>query len=129
MITKQPTRTLAFEEKDEELVSKLAADIGCYYSKANDRTYNLNQFDAAGQRERGVFAWVHKKEKNCLWVSTRIAWVEQARTMVMVGRNKSGLNCFPKQDRHAEDSLSLDIREDYDKSVRLLTLINKAVNG
>ena len=129
MITKQPTRTLAFEEKDEELVSKLAADIGCYYSKANDRTYNLNQFDAAGQGEKGVFAWVHKKEKNCLWVSTRIAWVEQARTMVMVGRNKSGLNCFPKQDRHAEDSLSLDIREDYDKSVRLLTLINKAVNG
>lgn len=129
LIVKQPTRTLMFEEKDEALVSKLAGDIGCFYSKANDRTYNLNQFDTAGQQNKGVFAWVHKEERNCLWVSTRITWVEQARSMVLASRNKSGLNCFPRQDRHAEDSLSLDMREDYDKKVRLLTLVNKAMNS
>ncbi len=129
MIAKQPARTLVFEEQDEKLVSKLAADVGCHYSKANDRTFNLNRSGGTGQRQKGVFAWVHKEEKNCLWVSTRIIWVEQARTMVLAASNKSGLNCFPKQDRHAEDSLSLDLNQDYDKKVRLLTLINKAVNG
>jgi hypothetical protein len=128
MIAKQPARTLVFEEKDETLVSKLAADIGCHYSKANDRTYNLNRSGGTGQRIEGVFAWVHKEEKSCLWVSTRIIWVEQARTMVLTASNKSGLNCFPKQDRHAQDSLSLDMREDYDKKVRLLMFINKAMN-
>jgi len=127
MIAKQPRRTMVFDEKDEQFVIKLAGDIGCHYSKANERTYNLNKFDTVNQDKKGVFAWVHKEGKDYLWVSTRAVWVEQARARVLAGRNKSGLNCFPKQDQHPEDSLSFDMRGDYDKTVRLLGFISEAV--
>lgn len=53
---KIPTKKLDFDEKDETFVKQLAKDIGCYYSKANPRTYSLTRHDSPVQGEMGVFA-------------------------------------------------------------------------
>ena len=78
MIARQSRRTVAFSEQDEDFIKKLAGDIGCYYSKANERTYNLNKYKSNIQGEMGIFAWVHKEEKDYYWVRTRKIWVEEA---------------------------------------------------
>lgn len=126
MLVKKPRRTMEFGEQDEDFIKKLAGDIGCHYSKANERTYNLNKFKSDILGEMGVFAWVHKEEKDYFWVATRKIWVEQAKAKALAGRKASGVSCFPRDIQHAEDSVCFDIRDDYQKTVRALSLINKA---
>lgn len=126
MIVKQPRRTMEFGEQDEDFIKQLAGDIGCHYTKANERTYNLNRFDSAAGGEMGIFAWVHKEEKDYFWVATRKIWVEEARARALGGRKGSGINLFPRDIQHAEDSVCFNTRDDYQKAVRALSLINKA---
>ena len=126
MVTKQPRRVMEFGEQDEDFIKKLAGDVGCHYSKANGRTYNLNRFKSDVQGEMGVFAWVHKEDRDYFWVATRKIWVEQARAKALSGRKASGINCFPRDNQHAEDSVCLDTRDDYQKTVRVLSMIRKA---
>jgi hypothetical protein len=126
MIAKQPRRTMEFGEQDLDFIKKLAGDIGCHYSKYNERTYNLNRNKSDIQGEMGVFAWVHKEEKDYYWVATRKIWVEQARAKALASRRQSGLNCFPRDIQHAEDSVCFSFKDDYDKIVRALSMINKS---
>lgn len=116
---------MTFGEQDEAFIKKLAGDIGCNYFKANERTYNLNKFDSDIQGEKGVFAWVHKEDRDYYWVATRKIWVEQAKAKELAFCKTSNVNCFPKDVQHAEDSVCFDIRDDYQKAVRALILINK----
>ena len=125
MITKQPLRTIEFCGQDEDFIKKLAKDIGCHYSKANERTYNLNKSKADILGKMGVFAWVHKQENDSFWVATRKIWVEAAKVKLMTGRKKAGINCFPRDIQHAEDSVCFNTKENYLKTVRVLNLINK----
>lgn len=126
MIDKQPRRTLEFGEQDEDFIKKIAGDVGCHYSKANERTYNLNKFKTDIQGEMGVFAWVHKEDRDYFWVATRKIWVEQAKAKALAGKDMSGINCFPRDIQPAEDSVCFDMKDDYQKTVRALSLINKA---
>ena len=126
MIEKKPRRVMEFIEQDEGFIKQLARDIGCYYYKANERTYNLNKFDSDVRSEMGIFAWVHKEANDCFWISTRKIWVEEARARALTGRKKSGINCFPKDTQHAEDSVCFNIKDDYQKTIRALNLINKS---
>ena len=117
---------MEFGEQDEEFIKKLAGDIGCHYSRANDRTYNLNKYKSNIQGKMGVFAWVHKEDSNYFWVATRKIWVEQAKAKALAGRKKSGIGCFPRDNQHAEDSVCFDMKDDYQKTVRALSMINKS---
>ena len=38
MPAKNQTKTMEFTEEDEVFIKKLAKAVGCYYSKANERT-------------------------------------------------------------------------------------------
>ena len=125
MVVKKPRRTMDFGEQDEDFIKKFAGDIGCHYSKANERTYNLNKFKSVIQSEMGVFAWVHKEDGDNFWVATRKVWVEQAKAKALASR-KYGLSCFPRDNQHAEDSVCFDTKDDYQNTVRVLTLIKKA---
>jgi hypothetical protein len=125
MITKQPRRTMEFVEQDEDFIKKLARDIGCHYSKLNQRTYNLNKFKSGVQGEMGVFAWVHKEDNDCFWVATRKIWVQQARTKTMSGRKTSKINYFSRDTQHAEDSVCFIVKDDYQKTIRALSMIKK----
>ena len=82
MIAKKTTKIIDFVEQDEDFIKQLARDVGCYYCKANERTYSLNKCDSNIHREMGVFAWVHKEDNDCFWVSTRKIWVEEAKAKV-----------------------------------------------
>jgi hypothetical protein len=126
MIAKQPRRTIEFNEQDEDFIKKLAGDIGCHYTKANGRTYNLNKNASCTQGEMSVFAWVHKEERDYFWVATRKIWVEAAKSKVLAGRKQSGINIFPRDNQLAEDSVCLDTRDDYSRTVQVLSLINTA---
>ena len=117
---------MEFGEQDEDFIKKLAGDIGCHYSKANERTYNLNKFKSDIQGEMGVFAWVHKEENDYFWVATRKIWVEEAKAKALASRRQSGINCFSRDTQHAEDSVCFNIKDDYQKTVRVLSMINKA---
>ena len=125
MPVKSKTKTMEFGEQDGGFIKQLAKDIGCYYCKANERTYNLNKFDSDIHSEMGVFAWVHKENNDCFWISTRKIWVEEAKAKALAGRKASGINCFPRDVQHAEDSVCFDIRDSYQKTVSALRLINK----
>jgi len=125
MIDKKPRRTMEFGEQDEDFIKKLAKDVGCHYSKLNERTYNLNKHASGVQSEIGVFAWVHKEENDYFWVATRKIWVEQARAKALSGRKTSRANYFSRDTQHAEDSVCFNMRDDYQKTVRALTMINK----
>lgn len=126
MTVKQNRLMLSFDEQDEDFIRKFAGDIGCRYSKANERTYNLNKFSSNIQAEMGVFAWVHKENKDCFWVSTRKNWVEKAKAMVLAGKKQSDINCFPRTTLHAEDSVYLDTTAEYQKTVTVLNLIQES---
>jgi hypothetical protein len=126
MTTKQPRRTLEFVEQDEGFIKQLAGDIGCHYSKSNERTFNLKKYKSDIHGEMGVFAWVHKEENNYFWVATRKIWVEEAKAKISTDRKKPGINCFPRDTQHAEDSVCFNTKEDYLKTVRILSLINKS---
>lgn len=116
------TKTMVFAEQDVDFINKLAGDIGCHFFKANERTYSLNKFASDVHGEMGVFAWVHKEGNDCFWISTRKIWVEAARARVTAGRN---LNCFARDTRQAEDSVSFNTQDDYDKTVSALRMINQ----
>jgi hypothetical protein len=126
MITKNRGKTIEFADQDESFIKKLAKDIGCYYFKANERTYNLNKFASDIHSKMGVFAWVHKEGSDCFWISTRKIWVEEAKAKALAGRKTSRTNCFPRDTQHAEDSVYFNIKDDYEKTVRALGLINKS---
>jgi hypothetical protein len=117
---------MEFLEQDEDFIRKLARDVGCHYSKANERTYNLCKSGSSAPSEMGVFAWVHKEEKGYFWVATRKIWVEAARAKAIAGRKKPGINCFPRDTQLAEDSVCFNVKDDYLKTVKVLSLINKA---
>ena len=125
MIIKKPTRKIEFADQDEGFISQLTKDIGCYYHKANGRTYSLNQCDSDIRGEMAVFAWVHKTDKDYFWITTRRDWVEEAKTKALAGRKASELTCFPRDTQHAEDSVCFDTKDDYEKTVRILRLISK----
>jgi len=126
MIINKPRKSIEFVEQDEGFLKQLAGDIGCFYCKANERTYNLNKHDSNIRSEMGIFAWVHKEAHDCYWISTRKIWVEEARAKVMTSRKKSGINCFPRDTQHAEDSVCFNIDDDYHKTIMTLSLINKS---
>jgi hypothetical protein len=125
VINKKPRRTMEFIEQDEDFIKKLAGDIGCHYSKANERTFNLCKSGSSVPNKMGVFAWIHKEEKNYFWVATRKIWVEEAKARAMAGSKKRMTNCFPRDTQHAEDSVCFDIKADYEKTVEALRLIKK----
>ncbi len=116
---------MEFGEQDESFIKQLAKDIGCHYSKANPRTYSLSKFKSAIQGETGVFAWVHKEENNYFWVATRKIWIEAARAKAGAGRKKSKPSCLPRDNQHADDSVSFDTRDNYDKTVSSLKMVHK----
>jgi len=122
---KKPIKKMGFLEQDESFVKQLAKDIGCHYSKANERTYSLNKFGTDVQGEMGAFAWVHKEEKDYFWVATRKIWIEQARAKANAGKKTLKIGCLPRDIQHGEDSVSLDTRDSYQKTVGSLRLINK----
>ena len=126
MINTKPRRAMEFLQQDEDFVKRLARDIGCYYSKSNERTYNLCKSDSSIPSEMGVFAWIHKEEKGYFWVATRKIWVEAARAKAMAGRKKHSINCFPRDTQHAEDSVCFNVRDEYQKTVSALSLIKKS---
>jgi hypothetical protein len=126
MITKKPRRTIEFSEHDEDFVKKLAGDIGCHYSKANERTYSLHKAESDTASGMGVFAWVHKEESDYFWVATRKIWVEEARARASASRKKTGPSCFPRDTQHAEDSVCFNTKDDYLNTVKALSLINQA---
>jgi hypothetical protein len=119
------TKTISFGEQDEGFIKKLAKDIGCHYSKANERTYNLNKFESEVNSEMGVFAWVHKQEDDCFWVSTRKIWVDEVKAKVSAGKKAPGINYFPKDNQISDDSVNFNTQDDYPKTVNALKLINK----
>jgi len=125
MLTKNQPKITEFIEEDEGFIKKLAKAIGCHYSKANEHTYNLNKFDSDIPGKRGVFAWVHKDGADSFWISTRKIWVEEAREKVLSGRNSAGKNCFSRDTQRAGDSISLGTKDDYQKTVSVLTLVKK----
>ncbi len=123
MPVKTQTKTMEFVKKDEDFIKQLAKDVGCYYSRANERTYTLNKFDSEIQSEMGVFAWVHKEGDDSYWISTRKIWVEEARAKVLAGRKAMGINCFSRDTQRAGDSINLDTKEGYQKTVSVLVMV------
>jgi len=124
MVAKKPTRTMEFTDQDEGFIRQLSGDIGCYYHKASGRTYSLNKCDSDIHGEMGVFAWVHKESEDYFWVTTRRVWMEEAKTSALAGGRASTMTCFPR-DTQDGDSVFLDTRDGYQKTVRALKLINK----
>jgi len=125
MIVKAPTKKMEFGEHDEGFIKQLAQDIGCYYCKSNLRTYSLNRFKSKTQGEMGVFAWVHKEGDDYFWVSTRKIWIEAAKAKVLARRKSAKPSCFPRDNQHADDSVCLDAKDNYDKTVNSLKLVHK----
>jgi hypothetical protein len=125
MLEKKLVRKIAFGEADESFVKQLAHDIGCYYNKANERTYSLNRFKSLVGSEMGVFAWVHKEENDLFWVATRKIWIQEAKAKAMASRKKSQAECFPRDNMRADDSIFFDTKDGYDKTVSSLRLLNK----
>jgi hypothetical protein len=130
MPIKTPIRKMEFVEQDEDFIKQLASDIGCSYSKSNARTYSLikNTSGTGGEINSDLppqvaFAWVHKEEANYYWVATRKAWIEAARARDDAGRKKSAAPSFSRNTQHQDDSVSFDMRENYDKTVNSLKLV------
>ncbi len=125
MIAKTPGKQIEFGEQDELFIKQLAKDIGCYYSKANIRTYSLIKNNSDVQSEMGVFAWVHKEEKDYFWVATRKIWLEAARARSVAGKRATKPSCFLRDTKLCDDSVALDTKDNYQKTVSSLKLINK----
>ena len=124
MIAKQLTRTMDFSGQDEDFIRQISGDIGCFYRKASEHAYSLNKCDSDIHGEMGVFAWVHKEGDDYFWVTTRRVWMEEAKTSALAGSAASGTACFPR-DVQDGDSVFLDTRDGYQKTVRALKLINE----
>jgi hypothetical protein len=125
MTVKTPTKKMEFGEQDESFIKQLAKDVGCHYRKANPRTYSLNKFKSDIQGEMGVFAWVHKEENDYFWVATRKIWMEAAKAKALSHRKASKPSCFPRDIQHADDSVSFDTKDNYQKTISSLRLMNK----
>jgi hypothetical protein len=123
MPVKNKTKTIEFSEQDESFIKQLAADVGCHYRKANERTYNLNKFDSDINIKMGVFAWVHKEDDDCFWISTRKIWVEEAKAKALAGRKPSEINCFHRDTHPTEDTVCFDTHDNYQQTVMALRLI------
>ena len=122
---KAKTKTIEFGEQDDGFIKQLAKDIGCHYYKANELTYNLNKFVSDIKSKMGIFAWVHKEETDCYWISTRKIWVEAAKAKVSARRKASVINCFPRDTQLAEDSVIFDTKDGYQNTISVLKMINK----
>ena len=129
MPLKNAFKRIGFIDEDEGFIKQIAKAIGCYYSKANERTYNLNRFASDIPSKMGVFAWVHKEGNEYFWISTRKIWVEEARTNEMAGRNAPGTNCFTRDTQQADDSVVFTTQDDYEKTVSVLKLIKKCLSA
>ncbi|MFC2007300.1 hypothetical protein ACFLVB_01715 [Chloroflexota bacterium] len=125
MPVKNKTIKVEFDEQDEGFIKQLSKSIGCYYSKTNERTYNLNKFDSDIHSKMGVFAWVHKEGTDCFWISTRKVWVEQAKAEALAGKKMPGINCFPRDTQPTEDSVNFYTKDSYHKTISALKLISK----
>ena len=125
MTDTKPRKTIAFAEHDESFIKQLASNIGCHYSKSNNRTYNLNKINSGANGERGIFAWVHKEGDHLFWVTTRKTWVQEAKARILAGRGKSNASCFPRDVQHGEDSVCFDANNDYLKTVKVLKFISQ----
>ena len=123
MVVKKPTRTMEFSEQDEDFIRQLSGDIGCFYRKVSEHTYSLNKCDSDIHGEMGAFAWVHKESEDCFWVSTRRVWMEEVKTNALAGGTASVTACFPRDVQNG-DSVFLDTRDSYQKTVRALKLIS-----
>ena len=126
MAVTSKTKTIGFGEQDEEFIKQLAKDIGCHYSLANNRTYNLNNYCPDTQNELGVFAWVHKEDAESFWITTRKVWVEKSRAKAVLSRIASDITCLPRNIQHAEDSVRLETKDEYQKTVSALKLIKES---
>jgi len=124
MTEKSQSKKMEFLAEDEGFITRLAQAIGCHYSKANDRTYNLNRHESAVQGEMGVFAWVHKEGDDAFWISTRKVWVEETRIKALAGKTSMYMNCFPRYTQRSGDSINFDTKNNYQKTVGVLTLMN-----
>lgn len=113
-----------FTEKDEDFIKQLARDIGCDYSKSNERTYNLNKCDAKIGKKLGIFAWVHK-EDDFFWIATRKTWIEEARSRAQATGVTAALSCFINGIENG-DSVSFNTKSGYEKTVKALTLVCQA---
>ena len=129
MPLKNAFKRIGFIDEDEGFIKQIAKAIGCYYSKANERTYNLNRFATDIPSKMGVFAWVHKEGNEYFWVSTRKIWLNEARTKAMTDRKTPGTNCFSRDTQQADDSVSFNTQDDYEKTVSVLKLIKKYVSS
>jgi hypothetical protein len=128
MPAKNPFKKIGFVDEDEGFIKKLAKAIGCYYSKANERTYNLNRFALDIPSKMGVFAWVHKEDNECFWITTRKTWVEEARAKAMTGRKKARTNCFTRDTQQADDSVRFSAQDDYERTVSVLKMVKKCLS-
>ena len=129
MLAKNTFKKIGFVAEDEGFIKKLAKAIGCYYSKANERTYNLNRFASDIPSKMGVFAWVHKEGSEYFWVSTRKIWVNEARTKAIAGKKTSGTDCFTRDTQQADDSVSFNTQDEYEKTVSVLKLVKQCVSA
>lgn len=127
MPLKNAFKKIGFVDEDEGFIKKLAKAIGCYYSKANERTYNLNRYASDIPSKMGVFAWVHKEGHEYFWVSTRKVWVNEARIKAMASRKTRGTNCFTRDTQQADDSVSFNTQDDYEKTVSVLKMIKNTL--
>lgn len=124
MVATKPTRTMEFTDQDKDFIRQISEDIGCYYRKASERTYSMNKYDSDIHGEMGVFAWVHKESEDYFWVTTRRVWVAEAKASTIGVDRVSGTNCFPR-DAQNGDSVILDTRDGYQKTVGVLKLISR----
>ena len=109
-------KSIEFIEQDEQFIKQISKEVGCHYCKINKLTFNLSTFDTALPGNRSVFAWVHKEEKDYFWVATRKSWLDEAR-------NVSATTHFPLNTQDG-DTISFDITEKYDDTIRVLKLLN-----
>jgi hypothetical protein len=117
MKAEKQRKSVEFIEEDENFVRQLSKDIGCYYRKTNKITFNLSTSETRIPGKVSIFAWVHKGEKDCFWVVTKKSWLDEARN---ISRNTH----FPPNIQDG-DCISLDARDNYNDTVRVLKLLNK----
>jgi hypothetical protein len=117
MLMKEKQRkSMEFIEQDENFIKKFCSDIGCYYTKSNKITFNLSTTDSPVPGKMGVFAWVHKEEKDYFWVATRKMWLDEARV--------TSCNTHFPPNMQDGDCISFDTKDNYQDTVRVMKLIN-----
>jgi hypothetical protein len=115
MKTEKQNKKVAFIEKDEEFIRKMADDIGCGFLKSNALTYGLGN-PTALPSNFSAFAWVHKEEDDNFWVATRKLWMDEVIS-------KSSGMYFPFNAKD-DDCVCFDTKYKYQETVKILKLIN-----